>query len=379
MKNNIKIGIIGIGNCSSALVQGLQYYNYSEEQNAIYGYENKYINNKMLSAGLMNPILGGYKISDIQVVSGFDVDSKKVGKDISDAIFSPPNNTKTFSEVPDQNVIVNKGPVMDGVSDRMKNIFDIDDTQKELSKDEIIDILKNTQTQILINFLPVGSQLATEFWADIAIESKCSFINCIPQFIVSKQDWIDKFESANIPIFGDDIKSQIGATELHRIITQMIIDRGGRVDNTWQLNYGGNTDFLNMLDRNRLKSKKISKTEAVQSVLGDMRLNEENIHIGPSDFIPHLKDNKLCDIRIDFRIFGDIACSIDCKLSVIDSPNSAGCVIDCIRIAKFCLDRNIGGPIIPACSYYMKHPPEQMREEIAKRQLEDFINGDREN
>lgn len=368
--NNINIGIIGIGNCSAALLMGLQYYG---EHNY---YNNINENYKNYIAGLMSPILGGYKISDIQVVSAFDVDSKKIGKDISEAIFSPPNNTKTFSEVPDQNVIVNKGPVMDGVSDRMKNIFDIDDNKKELSKDEIIDILKDTQTQILINFLPVGSQLASEFWANMAIESKCSFINCIPQFIVSNPGWINKFKSANIPIFGDDIKSQIGSTELHRTIIQMIIDRGGTVDNTWQLNYGGNTDFLNMLNRDRLKSKKISKTEAVQSVLGDMRLNEENIHIGPSDFIPHLHDNKLCDIRIDFRIFGDTTCSIDCKLSVTDSPNSAGCVIDCIRIAKFCLDRNIGGPILPACSYYMKHPPEQMREQIAREKLDKFINGD---
>ena len=373
MNNSIKIGIVGIGNCSSALIQGLQYY-----RNDSY-YENINENYKKSIAGLINPILGRYKISDIKIVSGFDVDSKKVGKDISDAIFSPPNNTKTFSDVPNQNTIINKGPVMDGVSERMKNIFDVDNTQKELSKDEIIGIIKDTQTQILINFLPVGSQLATEFWADIALESECSFINCIPQFVASRSEWINKFKQANIPIIGDDIKSQIGATEIHRTLIQTIIDRGGKVDNTWQLNYGGNTDFLNMLDRNRLKSKKISKREAIQSVLGDMRLTEEDIHIGPSDFIPHLKDNKLCDIKIDFRIFGDIPCSIDCKLGVTDSPNSAGCVIDCIRIAKIAMDRGLGGPIIPASAYYMKHPLIQMRDEDARKQLEDFIKGKIEN
>lgn len=372
--NNINIGIIGIGNCSAALLMGLQYYGNNFYENINENYKNSSI---LYRAGLMNPVLGGYKISDIRVASGFDVDSKKVGKDISEAIFSPPNNTKTFSDVSNQNVIINKGPVLDGVSDRMKNIFDIDDIQKELSKDEIIDIIKDTQTQILINFTPVGSQLVTEFWADVALDSKCSFINCIPQFIVSNQEWSNKFQIANLPIFGDDIKSQIGATELHRTLIQMIIDRGGKVDNTWQLNYGGNTDFLNMKDIQRLKSKKISKTEAVQSVLGDMRLNEENIHIGPSDFIPHLKDNKLCDIKIDFRIFGDIPCQIDCKLNVEDSHNSIGCVVDCIRLAKIALDRRIGGPIIPACAYYMKHPPIQMKDEDARKQLKDFTNGDK--
>jgi myo-inositol-1-phosphate synthase len=361
----INIGIIGMGNCGSALVQGLQYYKYKNIED----------NNERIP-GLMNPIIGGYKISDIRVTSAFDVDSKKVGKDISDVIFSPPNNTKTFSEVPNLHAIVNKGPVLDGVSDRMRNVFDIDNNQKELSKDEIIDIIKDTQTEILINFAPVGSQMVTEFWADIALESKCSFINCIPQFISSNQEWVNKFKTANLPILGDDIKSQIGATELHRTIIQMIIDRGGIVDNTWQLNYGGNTDFLNMRDLQRLKSKKISKTEAIQSVLGDMRLDEENIHIGPSDFIPHLKDNKICDIRIDFRIFGDIPCELDCKLSVEDSPNSIGCVIDCIRLARIGLDRKIGGPILPACAYYMKHPPEQMRESDAKKQLQKFIKSE---
>jgi myo-inositol-1-phosphate synthase len=363
----INIGLIGIGNCSSALVQGLQYYKNIEGIN------------EHRVPGLMNPIIGKYKISDIQVKSAFDVDSKKVGKDISDAIFSPPNNTKTFSEVPNLDVIVNKGPVLDGVSDRMRNVFDIDNNQKELSKYEIIDIIKDTQTEILINFVPVGSQMVTEFWADVALESKCSFINCIPQFISSNHEWANKFKIAVLPVLGDDIKSQIGATELHRTIIQMIIDRGGTVDNTWQNNYGGNTDFLNMRDLQRLKSKKISKTEAIQSVLGDMRLDEENIHIGPSDFIPHLKDNKMCDIRIDFRIFGDIPCSLDCKLNVEDSQNSIGCVVDCIRLAKIAMDRKFGGPIIPACAYYMKHPPEQMREEYARKQLEDFISGNREN
>lgn len=361
---DIKICIVGIGNCCSSLLMGLEYYKNIED------------NSKHIP-GLMHPVLGGYRISDIQIVAGFDIDSRKIGKDLGEAIFYPPNNTKTFSDLPFLDVIVNKGPVMDGVSDHMKEYFQVDDSQKELSKDEIIEILKETNAEIILNYTPVGSYEVTRFWADTALESQCSFINNIPEFIASDPVWARKFETANLPIIGDDIKSQIGATELHRTLIQMIIDRGGKIDNTWQLNFGGNTDFLNMLDRRRLKSKKISKTEAIQSILGKQELSEENIHIGPSDYIPHLKDNKLCDIKIDFKIFGDIPCSIDCKLSVEDSPNSGGCVIDCIRIAKLCLDKKIGGPFIPACAYYMKHPPLQMREQIAREQLENFINRDK--
>lgn len=358
--NNIKVCIVGIGNCCSSLLQGIQYY--------------KNINDGSSIPGLIHPILGGFKISDIKIVAAFDIDHRKVGNDIGEAIFYPPNNTKIFSDVPIQGVEVMKGPVLDGVSDHMKEYFQINESQKELSKDEILDKLKESGTEIILNYTPVGSQNVTEFWAQCAIDADCAFINSIPVFISSNPEWAKKFEISNLPLLGDDIKSQIGATELHRSLIQMMVDRGGKIDNTWQLNYGGNCDFLTMLDRSRLKSKKISKTESVQSILEE-RLDAENIHIGPSDYIPHLKDNKLCDIRIDFRIFGDIPCQLDCKLSVEDSPNSAGCVIDCIRIAKIALNRKIGGPIIPGCSYYMKRPPIQMREEDARRQLEEFING----
>lgn len=360
MKNKINICLVGIGNCVSSLVMGIEYYK-------------NIIDTNEPIPGLMHPILGGYKISDIKIAGAFDIDFRKVGKDLSDAIFYPPNNTKIFSDVPFQNVEVMKGPILDGISDHMKDFFQIDDAQKELSKDEILEKLKESKSEIILNYTPVGSQKVTEFWAQCAIDAKCAFINAIPVFIASNSQWGNKFQDAGLPIIGDDIKSQIGATELHRTLVQMIIDRGGAIDNTWQLNYGGNCDFLNMLNRSRLKSKKISKTEAIQSIL-KKRLSEGDIHIGPSDYIPHLKDNKMCDIRIDYKIFGDIPCSIDCKLSVEDSPNSGGIMVDAIRVVRLALDNKIGGPVIPACSYFMKHPPIQMREHDARSQLEDFIN-----
>lgn len=363
MNKDINICIVGIGNCACSLLQGIEYYKNIKD------------NSKHIS-GLMHPVIGDYKISDIKVVASFDIDSRKIGSDLSDALFYPPNNTKFFSDVPFQDVEIMKGPVLDGISDHMKECFFVDNNQKELTKDDILNILKETDTQIIINYVPVGSQELTEFWSNIALESKCAFVNAIPAFISSNNKWAEKFRMANLPIIGDDIKSSIGATELHRTLVQMIIDRGGKINNTRQLNYGGNTDFLNMLDRNRLKSKKISKTEAVQSVLGEQRLSEENIHIGPSDFIPNLKDNKICDINIEFEIFGDIPCSINLKLSVEDSPNSAGIVVDAIRCAKLALDRKMGGPILPACAYFCKHPPIQMEDHIARQQLEDFIKGD---
>lgn len=363
MDNKIKIAIVGCGNCASSLIQGLSFYDNLDMKENIYG--------------LMNPILGGYKISDIRIVAGFDVDKRKVGKDLINAILSEPNNTKIFCPIQmklgSDYLHVLKGPVMDGVAEHMKYFFQVDEEQTTLTKEQIISILKQRETEIIINYVPVGSQELTEFWAQMAIDAKCAFINAIPQFIASDPKWANKFKEANLPIIGDDCKSQIGATYLHRTLIQMIIDRGGKINNTRQLNYGGNTDFLNMLDRNRLKSKKISKTEAVQSVLGEQRLSEENIHIGPSDFIPNLKDNKICDININFEIFGNIPCTIDCKLSVEDSPNSSGCVIDCIRLAKIALDRKIGGPLIGPSAYYMKHPIRQYDDNIARQMVEEFI------
>lgn len=365
MSNNIKICIVGLGNCASSLIQGLSYYHGIKDNNEIV-------------PCLMHPILGGYKISDITVVVCFDVDRRKVGKDIIDAILSEPNCTKQFESKINMKLNINhvtvmKGPVLDGVSPHMKDYFQVDENQRELTKDEIISALKETETEVLISYIPVGSKLTTEFWADVCIQSHVAMINAIPEFIASDEKWANKFKQANIPIIGDDVKSMIGATYLHRTLTQMIIDRGGKIKNTRQLNYGGNTDFCNMLDRDRLKSKKISKTEAVQSILGEQRLSSDNIHIGPSDFVPNLKDNKICDININFDIFGNIPCSIDCKLIVEDSPNSGGVMIDAIRIAKIALDREIGGPVISASSWLFKHPPVQMRDEDARKQLEDFI------
>ncbi len=364
MSKNIKIGIIGLGNCASALIQGIEYYKNKNKEDAI---------------GLMHWEIGGYKPYNIEIVSAFDIDKRKVGKDISDAIFSLPNCTKVFYRyIPRTDIKVRMGRILDGFSSHM-SLYQDDYTfllsdKRESSKEDIIEVLKESGTHILLNYLPVGSQLATEFYAECALDAGVSLINCIPQFIASDPTWANRFKARGIPIIGDDVKSQIGATILHRALTQMIIDRGGHINNTWQLNYAGNCDFLNMSSRDRLKSKKISKTDAVQSILNESRLDNQNIHIGPSDYIPHLKDNKLCDIRIDFNIFADIVCSIDCKLSVEDSPNSGGIIIDAIRCAKLALDKGIGGVLIPASAYYMKHPIQQMRDEDARKQLEEFIS-----
>lgn len=361
----INMAIVGVGNCASSILQGLIYY--------------KDIKNNDMIPGLMHPIIGEYKISDIDVVAAFDVDKRKVETDLSNAIFSEPNCTKKFCDVPYQNVEVMKGPVIDGVASLMRDYFQVDDNQKELSKEEIISTLKNRDANIIINYLPVGSQKATEFWADIALESSCAFINAIPQFIASNQEWAEKFRQSNIPIIGDDCKSQVGATIVNRALVQLIQDRGGKINNSWQTNLGGNTDFRNMIDITRLESKKISKTESIKSLILDKDKDDVYIYAGPNGVIDCLSDNKISFMRIDFKIFGDIDCSIDIRLNVEDSPNSGGIIIDAVRIAKIALDREIGGPLIPACAYYMKHPPEQMREENARKQLEDFINGDREN
>lgn len=357
--NNIKIAIVGIGNCCSSLVQGIEYYkNITDNEKAI--------------SGLVHPVLGGYKISDIQIIAAFDVDMRKVGNDLNKAIFSEPNCTKKLCDIPYQNIQVMKGPVLDGIANHMRSYFRVDDNQKELSKEEIISILRERKTDILISYLPVGSQLAAEFWTNVALESKCAFINCIPVFITSNPEWAKKFESARLPIIGDDIKSMVGSTITNRAIVQMIQDRGGKIVNSWQTNFGGNTDFLNMTSQDRLESKKISKTESISSLLAD---KNNYVYAGPNGFIECLNDNKISHMRIDFNIFGNIPCSIDLKLSVEDSPNSAGIVVDAIRCAKLALDKGIGGPIFSACAYFCKRPPIQMTDEKARKQLEDFING----
>lgn len=351
--SGIRIAIAGVGNCASSLIQGLEYYK-------------KIKNSDDLVPGLMHNSLGGYLISNIQPVAAFDIDMRKVGTDISEAIFSEPNCTKKFSDVPEYDVEVMKGQVLDGVAPHMKDYFRVDDKQKPV---DVASVLKKSKTDILVNYLPVGSEEAVKWYAAQALEAGCGFINCIPVFIASDKRWADKFKQAKLPIIGDDIKSLVGATIVHRALTRMIVDRGAKIDSTYQLNIGGNTDFRNMTDPSRLKSKRISKTESISSQIP----YDAYVYAGPNGCLDCLNDNKICHLKIDFKLFGDVSAYIDLKLSVEDSPNSAGVVVDAIRVAKIALDRKIGGPILPASAYFMKHPPEQMRDDEAREKLEEFI------
>lgn len=366
--SKIKIAIAGLGNCSSSLIQGIQYYKNKNEKDAI---------------GLMHFDIGGYRPFDIEIVAAFDIDKRKVGKDISDAIFELPNCTKVFyGNIHEMGVKVKMGKILDGFSSHMAD-YDEDYTfvlsdEEEPSKEDVINILKESGAEILLNYLPVGSELAVRFYAECALESGISFINNMPVFIASDQEWANKFKQKNIPIIGDDIKAQLGATILHRMLADLFKKRGVRLEKTYQINTGGNTDFMNMLNRERLKSKKTSKTEAVQSILAE-RLEPENIHIGPSDYVPWQKDNKVCFLRMEGKLFGDIPMNIELRLSVEDSPNSAGVVIDAIRCCKLALDRGIGGVLYSPSAYFMKHPAKQYDDGEAYQMVEDFINGDREN
>lgn len=366
MAKKIKIAIVGVGNCTSSLIQGLFYYKNVKDE-------------KELIPGLMHNVLGGYKISDIKISAAFDVDKRKVGKDIREAIFSPPNCTKIFCKnVPKLGVKVKMGPILDGVASHMKDYPE--DKTIVIAKEKpvnVVEELKKSGAEVLISYLPVGSQKTTEFYAKAALEAGCAFINCMPVFIVSDKKWAEKFEKKKLPCIGDDIKSQVGATIVHRTLCYLFTQRGAIIDRSYQLNFGGNTDFLNMLERKRLMTKKISKTEAVESQLSK-RLSYDNLHIGPSDWIPWLKDNKICFIRIEGRKFGNVPIELELRLSVEDSPNSAGCVIDAIRLTKIALDRKIGGPLISASAYLMKHPPQQFSDEKAREMVEEFIKGQRE-
>ncbi len=361
----IRIALIGVGNCASSLIQGIYYY------------KNKKSSQKI--PGLMHFEIGGYKPGDIEVVAAFDIDKRKVGKDVRDAIFTQPNCTTIFyKDVPKLGVKVLKGKVLDGYSAHMAEYPE--DKSFVISEEEEVDIvkvLKETKAEIALNYLPVGSEEASRFYANCCLEAGVAFINCMPTFIASDKIWAKRFEEKGIPIVGDDIKSQLGATIVHRTLAKLFLDRGVKLDRTYQINIGGNADFLNMLARERLKSKKISKTQAVQSIL-DVPLETENIHIGPSDYIPWLKDNKICYIRMDGRIFGDVPISLELRLSVEDSPNSAGSVIDAIRCCKLALDRKIGGALISISAYTMKHPPKQFPDEKAKQMVEEFIQGKRQ-
>jgi myo-inositol-1-phosphate synthase len=365
---SIRIAIAGIGNCASSLIQGMEYYRRNKESEV---------------NGFMHWEIGGYAPGDIEVVAGFDIDKRKVGMDISKAIFQPPNCTKEISaSVPEKGVTVRMGKVLDGFAGHMKEYderyrFVLSD-EPESTKADVVNLLKESRAEMLLNYLPVGSDQAARFYVECALEAGVAFINNMPVFIASDPAWGERFAEKGIPVIGDDVKSQLGATIVHRVLTNLFKRRGVKLERTYQLNTGGNTDFLNMLDRSRLISKRESKTEAVQSQLGEARLNDENIHIGPSDWVAWQKDNKIAFIRMEGRLFGDVPMDLELRLSVEDSPNSGGVVIDAIRCCKLALDRGIGGVLYSPSSFFMKHPPRQYTDAEAYRRTEEFIAGTRE-
>ena len=356
MPGKINVAIIGVGNCASSLVQGVEYYKNAEAGDVI--------------PGLMHPVLGGYHIRDINFTAAFDVDIEKVGKDINEAIFSGQNNTWKFTDVPPTGVTVSRGMTHDGLGKYLSEVI----TKAPGATADIVKILKETKTDVVINYLPVGSEEATKWYVEQILAAGCAMVNCIPVFIAREEYWANRFREKNLPIVGDDIKSQVGATILHRVLVRLFQDRGVRIDRTYQLNFGGNTDFMNMLERERLESKKISKTNAVTSQI-EYGLPAGDVHVGPSDYVPWLKDRKWCHIRIEGTTFGDVPLMLETKLEVWDSPNSAGVVIDAVRAAKIALDRGIGGPLYEASGYFMKSPPRQMLDEDARDGLEAFIAG----
>jgi myo-inositol-1-phosphate synthase len=357
-RKKVRAAIIGVGNCASSLVQGVEFYRHAPEDQTV--------------PGLMHVKLGGYHISDIEFSAAFDVNSRKVGRDLGEAIFAEPNNTYRFSAVPKLDVPVHRGPTMDGLGRYLSDAIS-ESSEKARSAEDIVDILKETETDVVISYLPVGSEQATRWYAERVLEAGCGMVNCIPVFIASDPKWSRRFEERGLPIIGDDIKSQVGATITHRILTNLFRDRGVRLDRTYQLNFGGNTDFMNMLERERLESKKISKTQAVTSQLDGGELEPRNIHVGPSDYVPWLEDRKWCYIRMEGTTFGNVPLNCEVKLEVWDSPNSAGVVIDAVRCAKLALDRGISGALISPSSYFMKSPPQQFTDDEARRRMEAFI------
>ena len=361
----IRVAIAGVGNCASALVQGLVYYAGRDLGGG---------RGASPHAGLMHPSIGGWSPSSIEIVAAFDVDARKVGRPLEEAVFAPPNCVKVFqAELPPTGVRVSMAPLLDGVAAHMlEHEEDVSFRVAEEGAVDVAEVLRTSRAEILVCYLPVGSELAVRHYAEACLASGVAMVNCVPVFLASDSRWAERFRAAGLPIVGDDIKSQVGATIVHRALSRLFADRGVEVDRTYQLNTGGNTDFLNMLARDRLVSKKISKTESVQSQF-DEPLPSENIHIGPSDYVPWQKDNKVAFIRLEGRGFGDVPMELELRLSVQDSPNSAGVVIDAIRTAKVGLDRGLSGPLEFACAYYMKTPPVQMRDDEARRGLEAFI------
>ncbi|NOX94613.1 MAG: inositol-3-phosphate synthase [Alphaproteobacteria bacterium] len=361
----INVAIVGVGNCASSLIQGIHYYGSK---------------NTAEPTGLMHETLSGYRCKDVHIVAAFDIDERKVGMDVAEAIFAPPNCTEVFCEdVPKTGVAVQMGRILDGYSDHMAGYPDerkfMPMAASEPTKAEIVAVLRETDVHVLMNYLPVGSQQATEFYADCALEAGVAFVNNIPVFIASDPVWARRFQQAGLPIIGDDIKAQVGATIVHRVLTDLFHKRGVPIDRTYQLNTGGNTDFLNMKNQKRLESKKESKTEAVQAVAAS-RIEDENIHVGPSDYVPWQNDNKVCFIRMEGRLFGDVPMNLELRLSVEDSPNSAGVAIDMIRCAKVALDRGIAGAVAAPSSFFCKHPPVQYTDDVAFQLTEAFIAGD---
>jgi len=350
------VAIIGVGNCASSLVQGVYYYRNAAEDDFV--------------PGLMHVNLGGYHVGDIDFVAAFDIDRNKVGKDLSEAISAPPNNTIEFCNVPSTGVVVERGMTHDGLGKYLSQII----TKAPGSTAEIVKILKDKETDVVVSYLPVGSEEATKWYVEQILAAGCSFINCVPVFIAREKYWQNRFRNAGLPVVGDDIKSQVGATITHRVLTRLFRDRGVKLERTYQLNFGGNTDFYNMLERERLESKKISKTNAVTSQL-DYDLGPGNIHIGPSDYVPWLGDRKWCHLRMEGRTFGDVPLNLELKLEVWDSPNSAGVVIDAIRCCKLALDRGLSGTLEGPSAYFMKSPPVQYTDEEARKATAEFIAG----
>jgi len=354
--SKVRVAIVGVGNCASSLVQGVEYYKDADPGADV--------------PGLMHVELAGYHIGDVEFVAAFDVDATKVGKDLAEAIYSGQNNTIQFASVPATGVTVQRGPTLDGLGKYLREVIE----ESPAAPVDVAKVLRESGAEVVVSYLPVGSEDATHYYVEQAVAAGCGFVNCMPVFIAREAEWRARFEAAGLPIVGDDIKSQVGATITHRVLTRLFEDRGVRIDRTYQLNFGGNTDFLNMLERERLESKKISKTRAVTSQLDEI-MADRNIHVGPSDYVPWLDDRKWAHIRIEGTTFGDVPLNLELKLEVWDSPNSAGVVIDAIRCVKVGLDRGLAGALYGPSSYFMKSPPEQYTDDVARRKVADFIAG----
>jgi myo-inositol-1-phosphate synthase len=356
-KKKVRVAIIGVGNCASSFVQGVEFYKNAKDDEFV--------------PGLMHTTLGGYHIRDIEFSAAFDINVTKVGKDLSEAIWAEPNNTIKFSDVPHLGVPVHRGMTHDGLGQYLSEVI----TKAPGPTADIVRVLKDTKTDVVVSYLPVGSEMATKWYVEQILEAGCGFVNCIPVFIGREEYWQRRFLAKGLPVIGDDIKSQVGATITHRMLARLFEERGVKLDRTYQLNFGGNTDFYNMLERSRLESKKISKTNAVTSQLDHTTIEDKNVHVGPSDYVPWLEDRKWCHIRMEGTTFGNVPLMVELKLEVWDSPNSAGVVIDAVRCAKIAMDRGLAGTIAGPSAYFMKSPPVQYHDDVARKMVEDFIEG----